>query len=122
MFFRVVGAVAAGEALEFLDLAGGEFAKRTGGEAFEGEGAHFHAGQVADLVAGAGEHAADLAVLAFAERDLEDAFLAQALDHADVAAPGLEALALAVGEPDALLELFDHARFHGAVDDGAVGL
>ena len=79
-------------------------------------------GEVAHLVADFREHAPDLPIAAFADRDLQRARVIS-LDDGDVAAAGLEARALVrIRQPDAALQLIDLFAVYVAVDDRAIGL
>src|SRR5687767_8953967 len=95
--------------LEQADFLWSQWAELAGGEALEGQRAHFNSREVADFVAQFGQDAAELHVWAFADGDVEDGFLRGAVGDADVAAAGFEALAALVGQPDSLFELRQHA-------------
>src|SRR5688572_11167215 len=107
--------------VQFPDLARRQGAYLSWRQSVEREGAHPDAGEVAHLVAEAGQHPAHLPVAALADRDLQDALVARPLHDLDATAAGPEPLAAArVGEPHAVLKLLCHFGSDVPVDDGAV--
>jgi hypothetical protein len=107
----------AGGLAEPEDFLGGEGSELAGLEAAELDGANGHAAEAHDLVAELGQHAADLAVLAFGEDHFEDGGLALLAGDADLAGAGL-----AFSQPDALGEVAEGSVVGGAGDEGAIEL